>query len=62
MILYCASAQGNLFRYKLQISEVMNMRLSNSTNILNFDFKKPYMVSPENSIAVLAAAGFKHIE
>lgn len=38
------------------------MRLSNSTNILNFDFKKPYMVSPENSIAVLAAAGFKHID
>jgi len=38
------------------------MRLCNSTNIFNFNLKIPYTVSPENAIAVLAAAGFKHID
>ena len=38
------------------------MRLCNSTNILNFNMKIPYTVSPENAIAVLAAAGYKHVD
>ncbi|MBE5772779.1 MAG: sugar phosphate isomerase/epimerase [Clostridiales bacterium] len=38
------------------------MRLCNSTNIFNFNLKIPYTVSPENAIAALAAAGYKHID
>jgi len=38
------------------------MRLSTSTNILNFDLKQPYAISPEHAISVCAAAGYKYID
>lgn len=38
------------------------MRLSTSTNIMNFDLKTPYMVSAEHSISVCAAAGYKYLD
>lgn len=38
------------------------MRLSTSTNILNFDLKTPYMVSAEHSISVCAAAGYRYLD
>ena len=38
------------------------MRLSNSTNIVNFDMKIPYQISPDHAISVLAAAGYKYVD
>lgn len=38
------------------------MRLSTSTNIMNFDLKQPYMVSAEHAISVCAAAGYKYLD
>lgn len=38
------------------------MRLSTSTNILNFDVKMPYMASMEHAVTVCAAAGYHYID
>lgn len=38
------------------------MRLSTSTNLMNFDHGKPYMVSAEHAISTLAAAGYRYLD
>lgn len=38
------------------------MRLSTSTNLMNFDHGKPYMVSAEHAISALAAAGYRYLD
>lgn len=38
------------------------MRLSTSTNIMNFDHGKPYMVSFEHAVSTCAAAGYRYLD
>lgn len=38
------------------------MRLSTSTNLMNFDQGKPYMVSMEHAMSALAGAGYKYLD
>lgn len=38
------------------------MRLSTSTNLMNFDARKPYMVSMEHATSALAAAGYRYLD
>ena len=38
------------------------MRLSTSTNIMNFSLGKPYMVTMEHAISVCAAAGYRYLD
>ena len=38
------------------------MRLSTSTNIMNFDHGKPYMVSFEHALSTCAAAGYRYLD
>lgn len=38
------------------------MRLSTSTNLMNFDAGKPYMVSMEHAMSALAAAGYRYLD
>ncbi|MBR6299594.1 MAG: sugar phosphate isomerase/epimerase [Clostridia bacterium] len=38
------------------------MRLSTSTNLMNFDARLPYMVSMPHAISALAAAGYRYLD
>ena len=38
------------------------MRLSTSTNLMNFDTRLPYMVSMPHAISSLAAAGYRYLD